>query len=151
MAYSFANWRSASSTHAITAVDVAARTVSVSGDVRKLVRVGGQLSVDAGANVGTYDVAGVIYAPNASVITLSVAPASATVAGNVVLGPDDRTRAHFLRLHLDEVAAQIKPSVGSDGVTYAAGGLNDYYKSLEQQWLSLSRRSSGLYVYGRLR
>ncbi|MEY2655590.1 MAG: hypothetical protein RLZZ524_2618 [Pseudomonadota bacterium] len=151
MAWTYANWQTASISKVITAVSTSAGTITVAGHQLDLVATGDRVAIDAGANAGTYTVSGVSYAPDATVVTLSPKPASATVSGNLVLGPNARTRVANLRQHHAEVSAQISASIGADGVSSSSETLRSYLIELQRCLSREQRAAGGLFLAGRLR
>lgn len=152
MAWTYANWLTATVTAAITAVDTTARSFAVATDRRALVRVGDRIAVDTGANTGSYDVAAVTYAPNATVLTVGAAIASAVVAGNAVFGVTGSTKLYHMRLHVAEVSAEIQAAVAANGVSHNSQVLNDYLKHLMAELRRAERSASGgIMITGRLR
>lgn len=151
MAWTYANWQTATASAAITAVDQAAKTFTVSGFKLDRVKAGDYLAVDTGANAGTYIVVAVAYSPDATVVTVGTAPPSATVAGNLVFGATPTTRLYFLRQHHAEVAAAISASVSADGVSHNSETLRQYLASVESSIFRAQRQIGGMFVAGRLR
>jgi hypothetical protein len=152
MAWSYAAWQTLTTSVAITAVSIAAQTFTVATDQRSQVRVGDSLAVDTGANKGTYAVTAINYAPDNTVVTVSPAPASAVVAGNLVFGPSLSTQLANLRGHHAEVSAAISASVSADGTSVNSDTLRTYLKEIVQPELSKRERAAGgMFMAGNLR
>lgn len=152
MAWTYAAWQTLTSTAAITAVSIASSSFTVAFDQTKVVRIGDRIAVSAGANIGNYTVSSVTYTPDSTVVIVSPAPASATVAGNLVFGPSSSTMLANLRLHHAEVSAAISASVGDDGTSVNTDTLLNYLRNIIQPELSKRERMlGGMFMSGNLR
>jgi hypothetical protein len=152
MAWSYSAWQTLTATAAITAVSIAAATFTVAADQTAQVRVGDRLVVDTGPNKGSYTVGAVAYAPDNTVVTVSPAPASATVSGNLVFGPSNSTMLANLRLHHAEVSAAISASVTADGTSVNTDGLLNYLRNVVQPELAKRERAlGGMFMAGQLK
>ena len=138
MAWSYADWQTKSTTVAITAVSTTAGTFTVALDQTAQVRAGDRLSVDAGANIGSYTVGAVAYAHNVTTVSVSPLPSSAVVAGNLVFGPYSSTMLANLRLHYAEVSNAISQSVSANGTSVNT----DSFEIIEQG-IGVNRRAIG--------
>jgi hypothetical protein len=134
----------------ITAVSQAARTVSVATDILQKAAVGDRTAISGSANAGSYTIAGLTYAPDTTILTLGYDLPSAVVAGNLLLGPNDRTRVARLDEHIVEVTAQISASVSSDGTSLNSDTLQRYLADLRAERLRLSGAARGKLTRGRL-
>lgn len=152
MAWAYSAWQTLTATSAITAVSVGGSSVTVQFDQTLLARNGDRVSISSGPNIGKYSVAAVIYAPDSTVITLSPAPASATVTGNLIFGPSNSTMLDNLRKHHAEVSAAISANVGSNGTSLDTSTLLDYLKNVVQPELAkLERILGGMFMAGQLK
>lgn len=150
MAWTYANWRTATVSAAITAVSTSLRTFSVSTDRRDLAIPGDRIKVDAGANIGTYDVVGVAYTPDTTTFTVSGVPASAVVAGNIVFGPSASSRLSQLKLHHAEVSARIDAAMAADGVSSSTDTLLRYLSIVESALAAEQRAVRGYWAVGQV-
>ena len=152
MAWLYSSWQTLTATAAITAVSLSAGSFTVAGFKLDQARIGDRVAVDAGANLGSYTVAAITYAPDNTVVTVTPVPASATVAGNLVFGPSNSTMLANLRLHHAEVSAAISASVGSDGTTLNTDGLLNYLRQVVQPELAKRERAlGGMFMAGQLK
>lgn len=152
MAWVYSSWQTATSISAITAVSPSAGTYTVAFDQLSLVRPGDRISVSAGANIGKYTVTAVSYAPDSTVVSVTPAPASAVVAGNLVFGPTASTQLDNLRKHHAEVSAAISANVGSNGTSIDTGVLLDYLKNfVNPELMKLQRSLGGMFMIGALK
>lgn len=152
MAWIYSGWQTATSISAITAVSTSAGTFTVSFDQLALVRPGDRVSVSAGANIGKYTVTAVAYAPDSTVVSVSPAPSSAAVTGNLVFGPSNSTMLDNLRKHHAEVSAAISANVGSNGTSLDTSTLLDYLRNVVQPELARRERIlGGMFMVGQLK
>lgn len=152
MAWIYSSWQTATSVSAITAVNVSAGTFTVSFDQRDLVKAGDRLNVSSGANIGKYTVTAISYTPDSTVVSVTPAPSSAVVAGNLVFGPTNSTQMDNLRKHHAEVSAAIAASVGSNGTSIDTGTLLDYLKNfVNPELIKLQRAIGGMFMAGQLK
>lgn len=150
MAWTAADYQTYQYTLPITAVSQSARTFSVATDVLAKVAVGERVTVDTGANKGSYTVAALAYSPDTTVVTVGYDLPSAVIAGNLLLGPNDRTRLARLDDHIAEVTAQIGANVSSDGTSISNDVLANYLAKLREERLRLSGATRGKLTRGRL-
>lgn len=150
MAWSAADYQTYQYSLAITAVGQAARTLSVATDILAKAIVGDRVAVSTGGNKGSYTVAALAYSPDTTVVTVGYALPSAVVEGNLLLGPNDRTRVARLDEHIAEVTAQISASVSSDGTSLSSDTLQRYLEALRAERLRLSGAARGKLTRGRL-
>lgn len=152
MAWTYADWQTKTTSVPIIAVATATGTFSLSGDQTAQCRVGDRTAVDTGANIGTYTVSAIAYAPNTTVVTVTPAPASATVTGNLVFGPSNATMLAYLRLHHAEVSQAISAGVSSDGTSINTDTLLQYLRNVVQPELSKRERAlGGMFMAGQLK
>jgi hypothetical protein len=152
MAWAYAAWQTLTATSAITAVSIPASAITVALDQTNLVRVGDRIAVSSGPNIGKYTVGGVVYLPDSTTITISPAPASATVTGNLIFGPTNSTMLDNLRKHHAEVSAAISANVGSNGTSIDTGTLLEYLRNVVQPELAkLERILGGMFMAGQLK
>lgn len=150
MAWTAADYQTYQYSNAITAVSQALRQISVATDILAKIAVGDRVAIDTGANAGSYPVAALSYSPDTTVVTVGYALPSATVAGNLRIGPNDRTRLLRLDDHIAEVTAQISANVSSDGTSVSTDGLVNYLASLRAERLRLTGAARGKLTRGRL-
>jgi hypothetical protein len=152
MAWAYSAWQTLSTAAAITAVSTSAGTFTVALDQTANAKPGERISVDTGANKGSYTVTSVSYAPDNTVVYVTPSPASAVVAGNLVFGPSGSTMLANLRLHHAEVSAAISAAVSADGTSVNSQTLLDYLRSVVSPELSAQERAiGGMFAAGQLK
>ena len=152
MAWSYSAWQTMTTTAAIAAVSTSAATFTVAGDQTSLARVGDRLPVDTGANKGSYTITAISYTPDNTVFTVTPAPASAVVAGNLIFGPSLSTMLVNLRLHHAEVSAAISAAVSADGTSVNSQTLLDYLRNVVAPELAKRERArDGMFMAGQLK
>ena len=152
MAWVYSSWQTLTTPILITAVSTASGTFTVAGDQAMLARPGDYIRVSAGANAGRYTVTAVAYTPDNTVVSVTPAPASAVVAGNLVFGVSNSTMLDSLRKHHAEVSAAISANVGSNGTSIDTNVLLEYLRGVVRPEINkLERVMGGMFMAGQLR
>lgn len=152
MPWAYSDWQTKTTAIAITAVSTGDGTFTLAGDQMAQARPGDRPTVDSGANIGTYSIQAISYAPNNTTVTVSPAPSSAVVAGNLVFGASLSTALMNLRLHHAEVSSAISQAVSADGTSVNTDTLLNYLRNVVQPELAKRERAlGGMFMAGQLK